>query len=297
MSARQQLRDRREPGAGSGGALRIWRPAELSGIEALLGQGSPRPQPTHFHDEYELVVFLAPPGTEQVRHRGGVHPASPGELVLVAPGEVHATEVRARSEVTCRILQCSATTVGAVAGDVSDGAPLALPDFASIALSGAGLVEEFLALHRSIEQSGEPLEQEARLLAFWARLLRHHAVKPPALPRLRRERGVVRRVQRFMREQLTRRMSLAELAGVAGMSRFHFCRVFQQETGMTPAAYHAHLRMLRARELLRRGEPIAQVALEVGLVDQSHLNRLFLRAMGITPGRYVAAVRPQLTSR
>jgi AraC-like DNA-binding protein len=43
---------------------------------------------------------------------------------------------------------------------------------------------------------------------------------------------------------------------------------------------------MEARRLLRRGEPIAEVAADVGFVDQSHLTRQFQRVMGTTPARY-----------
>ena len=56
--------------------------------------------------------------------------------------------------------------------------------------------------------------------------------------------------------------------------------------GLTPHAYLNHIRVLRARDLLRQGCPIAQAAVNVGFVDQSHLHRHFKRIVGVTPGQY-----------
>lgn len=271
--------------------FRVWHTEGLSGLEAGLGQGEPRPQPAHFHEGYELCAFVAPPGTEQVRYRGSVHPVAAADLVVMAPGEVHSTQVGNGGAVTCRTLLFSPRLVGSLVEDVAEGAGAALPDLSGPVLADEELVRDFVSLHQALEPGGEPLEREERVLRLWGRLLERHARVAPRLPRLRRERAVLQQVQGYMREHLTRRVGLEELAAVARMSRFHFCRVFQQEVGMSPYAYHAHLRMLRARELLAQGQAIAEVALEVGLADQSHLNRLFLRAMGMTPGRYVAAVR------
>lgn len=63
-------------------------------------------------------------------------------------------------------------------------------------------------------------------------------------------------------------------------------RVFQRETGLTPYQYQAGLRLAQAKRLLATGFTSAQVATEVGLYDQSALNRLFKRHVFLTPGQY-----------
>ena len=54
-----------------------------------------------------------------------------------------------------------------------------------------------------------------------------------------------------------------------------------------PHSYQIQLRVAKARELLRKRVPIAQVAQEVGFYDQSHLTQHFKRALGVTPLKYV----------
>jgi AraC-like DNA-binding protein len=49
------------------------------------------------------------------------------------------------------------------------------------------------------------------------------------------------------------------------------------------------VRVHRARRMLKDGIPIAEVALQLGFTDQSHLNRHFKRMTGITPGLYRSA--------
>jgi AraC-like DNA-binding protein len=46
------------------------------------------------------------------------------------------------------------------------------------------------------------------------------------------------------------------------------------------------VRVNRAREMLRRGEPISRVAFDTGFSDQSHLTRRFKRVVGVPPGQY-----------
>jgi AraC-like DNA-binding protein len=51
-------------------------------------------------------------------------------------------------------------------------------------------------------------------------------------------------------------------------------------------------RLQRARRMIETGEPLAETAVATGFTDQSHLNRQFKKAYGVTPGRWAALVRP-----
>ena len=91
----------------------------------------------------------------------------------------------------------------------------------------------------------------------------------------------------YLRSHLDEEVPLAELAGLAGMSEFHFSRVFKRAAGLSPARYFIRLRMERARELL--GDPtrnILEVGLEVGYSSASHFANLFRRETGLTPTEY-----------
>jgi AraC-like DNA-binding protein len=92
-----------------------------------------------------------------------------------------------------------------------------------------------------------------------------------------------------MEAHLAEDLELADLAGVAGLSRSHFIRSFQRETGLTPHAFLTDRRFRAAKRLLERGEAPGEVATACGFFDQSHLNRIFKARMGVTPGVYRAA--------
>ena len=85
-------------------------------------------------------------------------------------------------------------------------------------------------------------------------------------------------------------MSLDDLAGSVGLSRYHFLRVFKQATGMPPHAFRTQRRIDLSRKLLRQGMAFSQVALESGFSDQSHFTKRFKQFTGATPRQYVSAV-------
>jgi AraC-like DNA-binding protein len=100
-----------------------------------------------------------------------------------------------------------------------------------------------------------------------------------------------KRVLDYIEAHLDDRLALADLAGVACLSPYHFSRSFKQAVGMGPQRYVMHRRVERAKALIRRtDQPLALIAQEVGFADQSHLTSVFRREIGVTPGHFRAAL-------
>ncbi len=83
-------------------------------------------------------------------------------------------------------------------------------------------------------------------------------------------------------------LSLNQLASSVQMSPHYFSRLFKKTTGFTPHQYVINCRIEKAKDLLKKGKlSIAEIAKEVGFVDQSHLHRYFKRKVGITPKSFL----------
>lgn len=82
-------------------------------------------------------------------------------------------------------------------------------------------------------------------------------------------------------------LCLEMLAGAAGLSRYHFARMFKLSTGLSPHQYVTRVRVQRGREMLEAGLPQAQVAARCGFAHQSHFAAHFKRHLGVTPGQYL----------
>ena len=100
--------------------------------------------------------------------------------------------------------------------------------------------------------------------------------------------GDLGRLRRHIDRNLDSDLSLDRLAAVVHKSRFHFARLFKSATGLTPHQYVVRRRVARARELLRAGGIIVEVAAAVGFASQSHSGTHHVRrAFGCTPGELV----------
>jgi AraC family transcriptional regulator len=97
----------------------------------------------------------------------------------------------------------------------------------------------------------------------------------------------LRQITDWMAEHVAEEFSLDRLAAQAGLSRFHFQRLFKAATGVAPSRYHIDLRLNEARRLLRETKmSVIDVALEVGYANPSHFARLFRRETGLSPSDY-----------
>lgn len=89
-----------------------------------------------------------------------------------------------------------------------------------------------------------------------------------------------RRLQRvcdYLRENLDRRLSLAELSSAAAMSPFHFQRTFKRTTGLSPSAYVLAMRAERAHRKIVSGATLSEACATIGIRDGSYLRRLLKR--------------------
>ncbi len=101
------------------------------------------------------------------------------------------------------------------------------------------------------------------------------------------------RVIDYIDAHLDEDMALADLAGVACLSPFHFTRAFRARHGVSPVRFVQRRRVERAMGLLLRpGSRIAGVAHACGFADQAHFTTVFRRLTGTTPGAWRAARRP-----
>jgi AraC family transcriptional regulator len=99
------------------------------------------------------------------------------------------------------------------------------------------------------------------------------------------------RVAAYIDEHLGQRISLADLAGIARLSRFHFARAFKQSFGVPPHRYHRHRRIDRAMELLAHSRhTVTEIALKVGFSESSAFATAFRRTTGLAPSEYRRAI-------
>ena len=137
-----------------------------------------------------------------------------------------------------------------------------------------------------------PLEELALELAgsaLEASNAREHQSHPPSSKRDERR---IAAVARFMEERFAEPCALDGLARLAGLSPFHFLRVFRATTGLTPHQHLLRTRLRAAATILARSEAaVTEIALAIGFEDLSNFTRTFRAEYRLSPLRYRARFR------
>lgn len=99
--------------------------------------------------------------------------------------------------------------------------------------------------------------------------------------------GQARRAKTYIETNLSSKIRSKGLARLVGLGLSHFYRAFKNTFGDSPHGYVMRRRLERAQGLiLTTNIPLLQIAMECGLTDQAHLNRLFDRFVGESPGAW-----------
>lgn len=97
----------------------------------------------------------------------------------------------------------------------------------------------------------------------------------------------LKRTFAYIEAHLSERVSLADLAAAAGLTRMHFAAQFRVATGTSPHEYLLRRRIERAQEMMHETrETLVSIALAVGFQTQAHFTTVFKRFVGETPHRW-----------
>lgn len=96
--------------------------------------------------------------------------------------------------------------------------------------------------------------------------------------------GLLEQAKRDLDDRAFEPITLRQIAVQAGLSPFHFQRLFKKVYGMSPHAYLTEKRLAEAMNLIESGRAgVTQPCFEVGFRSPASFSRLFQRRFGIAP--------------
>jgi AraC-like DNA-binding protein len=255
------------------------------GVELCLGEDVALPVPLQFNDWLEIRLILDGSATVSIGRTR--HFVQRDTLVLIRPGELCAMDVADQMRVSFLSLCADPTLLRDADGAPAFAAAVATPRPAVFV--DPALRALLLAVRRAMTWTGAGSTKQDLLRQLIAELGHCGADGAPSPPFGRPAVALPPPIQRaiaFMRENSAKEISLSELATAAGLSKFHFLRLFAAHLGVTPHRYQLLLRVACARTLLRNGVEVVDAAFAAGFCDQSHLTRYFHSIVGVPPHRF-----------
>lgn len=254
-----------------------------STVEVLRARYVTQTFSKHFHEGY--AVGFIESGAMGFRYRGSDVLAPKGSINLVVPGEIHDGHAASVEGWGYRMFYLPTEILMSAARELS--AKPVQPHFSMGVLEDKELAAAIYKAHFTLQQNEATLlEKEILLLKLLINWISRHGEDRSNCPQVGSEHRAVRLASEYMQDQSAENVGLEKLAGLGGLSPFHFVRVFEKHFGITPHAYLMQTRVNKAKKMLSCSMRLADIAAECGFADQSHLTRQFHRQFGLTPGHY-----------
>jgi AraC-like DNA-binding protein len=237
----------------------------------------------------EYIIGIASGRAYHLRRGRSTRLVRPGQLVVLDPSAPHSGSPAEGGAWAGRLLVIELP--GPRTELSGEDIPLAALRFPDPIIGDGLLARRFLALHHCMECPASALERQGAAWSFLADLAACSPDARPGTSAVARADPAVRAAVEYLHDEITRNITLDELATVSGASKYQLVRRFNAAIGVPPHAYQVALRVNLARRLLERGERATDVASLAGFVDQSHLNRHFRRRLGMTPATYARSTR------
>jgi len=239
----------------------------------------------HRHDTYALGLTLQ--GVQTFHYRGEKRYSMPGNIIVLHPDEVHdggaATDVGLRY----RMLYLEPSLLLRHPVLRHPGASqLALPFVADPVMLDEPLRKILLEALVSMDEGLDELFVDGLVTEIALGLARHagQPIKALGKPAWRQAQAA----RDYLEANADRQVRSSELEQITGLDRYALSRHFRALFATSPHRFLTMRRLQRARALIEVGQPLAEIAATVGFTDQSHLNRHFKKAFGLTPGRWAA---------
>jgi len=238
------------------------------------------------HSQHSIAVVVG--GSFQYQSRGGRELMTPGSLMLGNPGQYFECGHEHGIGDRCISFAYETEYFEGLASemDVPYFSKTRVPPIRDLSGLVARVWAGFIGSSNSRETDTDQLWKEVGV-ELVGRALENANKGGPGLKSFAATESRVTRIVRLIDSHPESDHGLESLAREARLSRYHFLRVFQQLTGLTP---HQYLRRTRLRcaatRLIVESAPILDIALDSGFGDVSNFNHAFRAEFGLSPRSY-----------
>jgi AraC-like DNA-binding protein len=256
--------------------IRAWKPPIEGVREVFHARFREHAYPLHTHDTWTL--FIVDEGAidyDLDGHAGGADTSTVGVL---PPHVVHDGRSASDRGFGNRVLYLEPD----VLGEALIGAAVDRPMIADRTLR-----RDISRLNDALGCADDALEAETRLAFVAERIRASFGASSPSTPQWRGARGeLVDQFRAYLDAHAFEPVTMGAAAAEVEASPTQLARAFAAAFGIPPHAYVIGRRLDAARDRILRGQPLADVAADLGFVDQAHLTRRFKQFLGTTPGRF-----------
>lgn len=266
-------------------ATTVFRSGSLAVVDFVCSAGPADRPYVEAHDAYRVAYVRR--GSFGCRTRGRDYELVPGAVMAGRPGaEYMCTHEHHECGDECLSVQLDAAMLEAIGAHERRWPAGCLPPLPELMVRGE--------LAQAAAEGASDVGADEAALLFAAKFAEAvSGAKPAARPPSRaRDRRRAVEAALWLDANAAEPVTLEDAARQAGLSPFHFLRLFSRVLGVTPHQYLVRARLRRAARLLADEErPIIGVALDAGFADLSNFVRTFRRAAGVPPAAFRRAAK------
>lgn len=260
---------------------------EMQQWEITNQQERQRLKSPHFHTDYQIGFVTS--GVIENTYRRVKQLVAPDRLYVIQPGEVHSEYSVQPSTLRLSFAFIDSAHLTQTITDLTDGKQQSVINKSLLVqhdFLNRHLIRQTAGYFSLLQRSSSKLEQESTFITWITAVLASQAEEKLLIIKPGNERRAIEAVKSYLQDNVAEQIPLDLLSEVACLSKYHLLRTFAKATGITIHHYQMQLKICRAKELLKRRKPIAQVALELGFSDQAHFSNCFKRFTSQTPGQF-----------
>lgn len=267
----------------------FWRDERVPFVEARsVEDGRKVCYARHSHDVFSIGAITA--GSSTYLHEKTSQTVAQGTVVLMNPGDVHACNPIADQPWSYVMLYVDSLWLSRLQAELLGANVTGFQPLAVTSSDDPELFARLIDLFETLTDPDlDPLDKECVAVAFFTFM--QHRLGSTA----RSLDTPVRRVDqaaKYIESNFAHSLRLDDICTAANLSPSYLIRAFEQRYHMTPHAYLLNQRIQHARNQLKQGKSIADVALETGFADQAHFQREFKKHLAATPGQYRTLDQP-----
>ncbi|HIF9210863.1 TPA: AraC family transcriptional regulator [Photobacterium damselae] len=256
---------------------------ELGGIEMLDASYYKQCFSRHSHEGYTFGIIEK---GEQKFFRTGVNNIAPtGSIILINADDIHNGEANTEEGWAYKALYPLPEQFEKISREIGGNNSL-YPYFPDAVIHDEELAAQFRLVYQVLIESDNNLLRESLLYSLLIKLMAKHGKSRINFGPDKTASKQVTIVKDFLDDLPDANVSLNELAQLVSLNPYYLVRLFKKEFGLPPHAYQIQSRLRYATRLIKKGNKLADVAIQSGFHDQSHFIKHFKKAMGVTPRQY-----------
>ena len=260
---------------------KVWKNKTLPNVELLSATYKKFEFSKHWHDE--LAIGVIEEGAEGLFYKGENLVVPENNIVAINPGEIHTGSAGAKDGWRYRMFYFDLPTIAKQFEFIDLTVD---PVISQSIIDSPVLFNELLFLHQSLENSSFELTKESLMTLTFEKLFTNYGTVKTIDNTNKTDKNSAYLARDYILAHWDENLSLSTLELICDCSKFQLIRSFKALFGIPPHQFLLIIKANKSKRLLSQGFSCVETSLACGFYDQSHFNRNFKRAFGVTPSKY-----------